>query len=498
MSAARRWVVAVDQGTTNTKAVLVDQRGTVVTTASEAVRVAFPRPGWVEQDPLEIWEATRRALARCLGNVDPGEVAAVGITNQRESVVAWDRSSGQPLGPLVSWQCTRSAPLCNRLRAAGLEALVRTRTGLRLEPMFSAGKMRWLLDVIPFGQQRAENGEVCLGTVDTWLLWRLTGGRAFCTDVTNASRTALFRLDKLEWDPELLDWFGIPRAALPEVRPSSAWYGELAALDGLPPGIPVASLIGDSHAALFGHGAPKPGWVKATYGTGTSLLGATPGLPAIPDGLVGTVAWADGGVVYGLEGNIPTTGAAVQWMERVLGLGGPEQLTQLAAEVEDAGGVYFVPALAGLGSPWWDDQARGLITGITRGTDRAHLARATLEAVAFQVRDVFDTMVQGMEVQPEALLVDGGASRNDFLMQLQADLLGRPVWRNNCPETSALGAAYLAGLAVGMWSSVEEIRGLPRCFTRFEPHLPADVVQERLEAWRDAVARARTGSGRAG
>ena len=490
MTGPVRAVLAIDQGTTNTKAVLVNEEGVCIAKASEPAHVFFPRPGWVEQDPIEIWQATRRAIQRCLSMCSGVSVVAIGISNQRESTVMWDRRTGQPLGPVISWQCGRSAAFCSELKRRGLEPEIRQRSGLPLEPMFSASKMRWLLDNVAGAFERAEAGEVCLGTIDSWLLWNLTGGKSWCTDVTNASRTQLLNLRQLEWDSSLLDAFGIPRASLPEVRPSCAIYGETAPTEEVPGGILVGSLIGDSHAALYGHGVPGPGWVKATYGTGSSLMCATADLKLDCQGLVATVAWADTATVYGLEGNILATGATVEWVQKLLGLDRPEDVSELARQVEDAGGVYLVPAFAGLGAPWWNEAARGLIAGITRGTGRAHVARAAFEAVAFQIRDVFDRMVSATGAPPQALLADGGASRDDFLMQLQADILGFPVMRNNSGDVSAMGAAYLAGLAAGLWRSPEEIRALPRSFSRFEPQMPGSWAQEKLAAWHAAVSRA--------
>lgn len=402
----------------------------------------------------------------------------------------WERRTGQPVGPCVVWQCQRSAPFCNELRARGLEPLLRERTGLTIDPMFSASKARWLLDHTEDGRRRAERGELCLGTVDSWVLWNLTGGQVHACDMTNASRTQLFDLRRLQWDDELLQIFGVPRAALPEVKPSSCIYGETAPTGRLPGGIPIASLIGDSHGALYGHAGFQPGSIKATYGTGSSLMTPTRSPVISEHGLSTTIAWAREQATYALEGNIYVTGAAVQWLGQFLGLDDPAQgVETLARQAKNTAGVYFVPAFVGLGAPHWNEAARGLITGLTHGATPAHLARAALEAIAYQVRDVFDLMSVESGAPLRALMADGGASRNELLMQFQADIIGRPVVRSLSSDVSALGAAYLAGLAVGLWSSESEIEKLPRPSDRFEPRL-ADAERAELYAgWKRAIAR---------
>jgi glycerol kinase len=393
----------------------------------------------------------------------------------------------------VIWQCTRGAPFCTDLRARGLEPLLRERTGLTIDPMFSASKARWLLEHTPDGFARARRGELCLGTVDSWLLWNLTGGAVHACDLTNASRTQLLNLHTNAWDSELLDLFGIPAAALPEARPSGSLHGTTVVSGRLPAGLPVAALIGDSHAALFGHAGFASGIVKATYGTGSSLMTPTDAPIISARGLSTTVAWARTGrpVRYALEGNIYASGAAVQWVGELLGAPDPAaHVEALAALVSDAGGIHLVPAFTGLGAPHWNDTARGLLTGITRGATAAHLARAALEAIAFQVRDVFDLMVAESGAMPQALLADGGASSNDLLMQLQADLLGTPVVRTRSTDVSALGAAYLAGLTLGIWPSEEAIAALPRPADHFAPRLPSTERATRYEGWQRAVRRA--------
>lgn len=485
-----KMILAIDQGTTNTKVLLVNAAGQVVARASRPLTVTYPQPAWVEQDPAELWRSVQEAINECLQTAPQTELAAIAVTNQRESVMLWERATGQPLGPCAIWQCQRGAALCQELAAQGLEPMLRQRTGLTIDPMFSASKMRWLLDNTPNGRQRAETGELCLGTVDSWVLFNLTGGQRHACDLTNASRTQLLNLHTLQWDDELLTLFGIPAAALPQLNPSSHIYGESAAVGALPAGIPIASLIGDSHAALFGHAGFQPGAIKATYGTGSSLMTVTP-MPVISQhGLSTTIAWATpGNVTYALEGNIYATGAAVQWLDQLLDLSGRQQnIETLAASVADTGGVYLVPAFVGLGAPHWNNRARGLVTGLTRGAGAAQLARATLESITYQVRDVFDVMQAEAGVNLTMLLADGGASQNNFLMQFQADMLACPVQRNLSTDVSALGAAYLAGLAVQMWADEAEIAALPRPHDRFEPNEATD--RDKLYAgWQAAVAR---------
>jgi glycerol kinase len=478
-----RHVLAIDQGTTNTKAILIDASGGVVASAARPVPIQYPRPAWVEQDARALLTSVEEAAGECMaraGNVRP---AAIGVSNQRESVVAWDRKTGEPVGPCVVWQCRRTAPFCAALREAGHEDLLRRRTGLGIDPLFSASKARWLLEQTPDGPARAANGELAIGTVDSWILWNLTGGAVHATDLTNASRTQLLDLKGLRWDTELMSLFGIPAAALPSLRPSSWKYGEGVA------GIPVCALAGDSHAALFGHAIFSPGAVKATYGTGSSLMTGTAEPVESRSGLAATVGWSrPGQTLYALEGNITVTGGAVEWLGEFLRLGDPARdVAGLAATVADTGGVYVVPAFAGLGAPHWNDRARGSITGLTRGSSAAHVARATIESIAYQVRDVFDAMERDCGSPLPALLADGGASRNDFLMQFQADILNRPVERSASPDVSAMGAAWLAGLAAGVWGSLEELAALPRPTERFEPKMGDAERASRYDGWREAI-----------
>jgi glycerol kinase len=483
-------ILSIDQGTTNTKAILVDASGSILYRASRPVLPTFPRPGWVEHDPLLIWTSVRGAVRDCLDAAgDPGLVG-VALTNQRESVMVWDRSTGEPVGPLIVWQCRRSSSFCRELRRQGAEDFIRCRTGLPIDPLFSASKLRWLVDHIPDGRRRAEDGALCAGTVDSWLLWNLTDGSVHATDPGNASRTQLFNLETMSWDEELLSLFDIPAPLLPRVAASNSVFGEMAGRDDVPSGVPIAAVLGDSHAALLGQGGFHSGVVKATYGTGTSLMSPVSDLIIPRNGLGVTVAWQlDGCTRYALEGNISATGAAIDWCTELLGLRDAAETAALANSVRSNEGVYVVPAFVGLGAPHWNDDARGLITGITRGTTSAHVARAVVESVAYQVRDVFDAMEESSRTELVELLTDGGASRNNALMQFQADVLGRVVKRNTAEDLSALGAAYAAGLALGVWANTDELAGLARGFDRFEPSCTAAERDAMYSGWKQAVAR---------
>lgn len=489
MSSFDPLILSIDQGTTNTKVALFDRQGKVVAQASRSPDVVYPQPAWVEQDPSQIWQTVRFAINRCLRSAGAPKVSAIALTNQRETVVAWDRKSGQPLAPAIVWQCHRTAEFCQGLRSRNVEEILREKTGLTIDPMFSGSKMHWLLEHIADGQNRARKGEICLGTIDSWLLWNLTGGKVHACDVTNASRTQLMNLKTLHWDEELLQIFGIPLIALPEIRPSGSLYGETTRMGELPAGIPIASLIGDSHAALYGHTGFQPGSVKATYGTGSSLMTPTRALVHSKQGLSSTIAWMRGSSpFYALEGNIYTTGAAIRWFGKAFGIKNVDQkIESLARQAKDTGGVRFVPAFVGLGAPYWDENARGLITGITGGTNSAQLALAALESIAFQVRDVFEAMASETDLPFQVLMADGGACRNDLLMQIQSDLLGIPVVRNFSVDLSALGATYLAGLTVGIWNSEEELKQLPQDAQRFEPLISKSERDERYAGWKKAV-----------
>jgi glycerol kinase len=496
---ARSHILAIDQGTTNTKVLLFDDAGAIVARASRPVAIAFPQPGWVEQDPEALWRSVEEGIETCLRTaaVRPDAVA---VTNQRESVLVWERDSGRPLGPCIVWQCRRTSGFCEELRRRGLQQTIEQKTGLTIDPLFSASKIRWLLDAIPNGQARASAGDLCAGTIDSWVLWNLTGGAVHASDATNASRTQLYGLEQGDWDSDLLEMFSIPRRMLPDIRPSSSRFGTTSRIRSLPGDLPVASLIGDSHAALFGQAAFDPGMVKATYGTGSSLMTVTPAPIRSGHGLSTTVAWAlPNRTSYALEGNITMTGGAIDWFGKFLGgANTASTVADLASTTDDAGGVYVVPAFAGLGAPHWDDRARGVICGLTRGSTAVHVARATLESIAYQVRDVFDAMRSDTSQAPVSLLADGGASRNDTLMQFQADVLGCPVLRNVSADLSAAGAAWLAGLAMNVWSSLDALAGLPRTVDRFEPSMGSSQREARYAGWIDAVHRARGGAYRAG
>ena len=491
-------VLALDQGTTSSRAIVFDESGAGIATAQRELRQIFPRPGWVEHDPREIWESqlavARVALARA--GLAAGDVAALGITNQRETTLVWDRATGLPIANAIVWQDRRTADACDRLRREGREPLFRDRTGLVLDPYFSGTKLAWILDNVPGARADADAGRLAFGTVDSWLIWNLTGGGLHATDVTNASRTLLWDLHAGEWSDELLAALDVPRGLLPAVRSSSAVYGEtLANLFGAP--IPIAGVAGDQQAALFGQACLRPGMVKNTYGTGCFLLMNTGGRAVRSrNELLTTPAWrlgADTGRTdYALEGSVFVAGAVVQWLRDGLGIiRSAAGVEALAASVPDSGGVVLVPAFTGLGAPHWDAYARGALVGITRGTTAAHIARAALEAIAFQVADVLTAMEADSGVPVAELRVDGGAAVNDLLMQLQADLAQVPVVRPRVRETTALGAAYLAGLAVGVWKDADEIAGRWRLERTFEPAMDAGAAAGLRARWNRAVERAK-------
>jgi glycerol kinase len=490
-----RYILALDQGTTSSRAIVFDRRGRVAASAQKELRQIYPRPGWVEHDPLEIWEgqlAVAREAAASAG-LTAQQIAAVGITNQRETTILWDRSTGRPVHPAIVWQCRRTAPLCDGLKREGWEPAVRQRTGLVVDAYFSGTKIQWLLETVPGLRGRAERGEICFGTVDAWLTFMLSGGRAWVTDYSNASRTMLFNIHRLEWDPELCAALGVPLRMLPEVRPSSQVYAQTSA-ELLGGEIPIAGIAGDQQASLFGQACFHAGTAKNTYGTGCFLLVHTGERPvASTTGLLTTMAAspAEGGAEYALEGSIFITGAAIQWLRDGLQvIANAAESERVAASVPDTGGVYFVPAFVGLGAPHWDMYARGAILGITRGTTRGHLVRAALEAIAYQTREVLSAASADAGIALEELRVDGGATGNDLLMQFQADILGTPVVRPVVKETTALGAAYLAGLAVGYWTSREEIAQNWAAERRFLPAMDASRRDQLFADWRRAVARA--------
>jgi glycerol kinase len=494
--AARRYVLALDQGTTGSTALVIDAEGVVRARGYAELTQHYPRPGWVEHDPEEIWrtmgEAARVALAEA--RVTGGEIAALGITNQRETTIVWDRATSAPIHPAIVWQCRRTAAMCDALKAAGAEPLVRARTGLVLDAYFSGTKIRWLLDHVPGARERAERGALAFGTVDAWLVWKLTGGRRHATDATNASRTLCLDLRSIDWDDEMLALLGVPRAMLPAIVDSSGVCAETSDVGWLPAGVPIAGIAGDQQAALFGQACYEPGSAKNTYGTGCfALLNTGPEPVASGHGLLTTVAWRIGGrAAYALEGSVFIAGAAVQWLRDGLGLVARAAETQALAEsVADTGGVYFVPAFVGLGAPYWDPYARGTIVGLTRGTTRAHLVRATLEAIAYQSRDVLEAMAGDAKVPLRTLKVDGGAVANDFLCQFQADVLDAAVVRPRVIETTALGAAFLAGLGSGFWRSLDALASRQAVERTFTPRMDPASRADGYDGWRRAVERAR-------
>jgi glycerol kinase len=481
-------ILALDAGTTNTKAILVDRQGNILARSSVPLAIQFPKAGWVEQSAAEIWEAARQALEDCLRKDASDQAVALGISNQRETLVAWNRLTGQPVCPCIVWQCRRSAEICQALRRKGVAETIRSRTGLQVDPLFPSSKIRWLFENRPELLKLADAGELCLGTVDSWLVWNLTGGKRFVTDFSNASRTQLLNLEQGAWDPQLLDLFGVPASTLAEVLASNAHFGEATLANGKP--IPIYGVLGDSHAALLGHGVLEKGKVKATYGTGSSLMTLCDG-PATGDQRVSsTIAWKLDRIQYAQEGNITVTGSGLSWALAISGLTDLEQAVKQATELEDNGNVYFVPALAGLGAPHWDDKALGSIVGLSFGTRKEHLVRAALEAIAFQIKDVFDAMQEAAGVRLDALLTDGGASKNDWLMQFQADVLERSVMRSQTAELSGLGAAIAAGLGCGFWASTDEV--VLASHDLFRPRLEEDQRTRLVLRWNRAVASVKT------
>jgi glycerol kinase len=490
------FVVAVDQGTTGSTALVFDHRGRVVARAYSEFTQHYPRPGWVEHDPEEIWRVTLRVLRQACRRAGARgrDLRAVGITNQRETTVLWDRHTGRPVHRAIVWQDRRTAPVCEELRARGVEPLVRRKSGLVLDPYFSGTKLRWLLERVLRAAERARRGELCFGTIDTWLLWRFTEGRVHATEPTNASRTLLYDIHAGAWDPELCGLFEVPAAVLPEVRASSGEFGRTSA-ELLGAEVPIAGIAGDQQAALFGQGCVEAGMAKNTYGTGCFLLLHTGGRAVASEhGLLTTVACdARGGPAYALEGSVFIAGAAIQWLRDGLGLlRTAAESARVARSVDSTLGVYLVPAFVGLGAPYWDPDARGALVGLTRGVTRAHVVRAALESLAFQTRDVADAMAADAGERLRALRVDGGASANDFLMQLQADVLGVPVERPAVVETTAMGAAFLAGLGVGFWRSQVELGRARRITHRFRPRMRPEAREALYRGWQEAVARVRS------
>ena len=487
-------ILALDQGTTSSRAIVFDHAGSVVASAQQEFRQIFPQPGWVEHNATEIWDtqlATAKAAVAKAG-LGAADIAAIGITNQRETTLVWDRATGAPIHNAIVWQDRRTAGACDRLKARGLEPLIKRKTGLVVDAYFSGTKVEWLLKNVPGARARAKAGELAFGTVDSWLVWNLTGGAVHITDPSNASRTMLFNLKSGDWDDELLKIFGIPRSLLPRVASSSEVYGETRLFGSH--GVPIAGIAGDQQAALFGQACTQPGMVKNTYGTGCFMLMNTGTKPiASRNNLLTTVAWRVGNrTEFALEGSIFIAGAVVQWLRDGLGIiQSSSEVEALAAQVVDPQGVYLVPAFAGLGAPHWDQYARGLVAGITRGTTAAHIARAALEGIAFQVADVLRAMEADAKIKLKELRVDGGACANNLLMQFQSDLLGVPVVRPRVTETTALGAAYLAGLAVGYWKDQKQIAAQWQVDRRFQPAMKPPRRKQLVAGWRKALERAK-------
>ena len=489
----KQYILALDQGTSSSRAIVFDETGATCAVAQKEFRQIFPRSGWVEHDPHEIWASQASVIAEAIATMDINglNIAGIGITNQRETTIVWDSETEEPVYNAIVWQDRRTSDYCDRLKNEGVTEMIRRKTGLIIDAYFSATKIKWILDNVPGARERAEKGKLLFGTVDTWLIWRLTRGDVHVTDVSNASRTMLFNINTLQWDDELLEMFGIPRSMMPEVRSSSEVYGHTKTTI-FAHKVPIAGIAGDQQAALFGQMCTEPGMVKNTYGTGCFLLMNSGEKPIMSqNNLITTVAWKIGDKVnYALEGSIFVGGSVVQWLRDGLGvISSSSEVEELASRVPDTNGVYFVPALTGLGAPWWDQYARGTIVGISRGTTTAHIARAALEGIAFQTMDITAAMSRDAGIPLRELKVDGGASRNNLLMQFQADILGTRVIRPQVVETTAMGAAYLAGLAVGYWSGVDEIRKQWHVDRVFEPSWEEGAVCRAKEGWADAVRR---------
>ena len=490
------YILALDQGTTGATAMLIDSTGIPLWTVNREIRQIYPQPGWVEHDPKELFESCLYVIEDLLemAEVHPRSIVALGITNQRETIILWDRRTGEPLRNAIVWQCRRTAPLCDELKERGLEEWVREKTGLPMDPYFSATKIRWLLDNVPDAQERAERGELACGTVDSWLIWNFTNKLVHATDITNACRTMLFNINTLKWDPDLLDLFDIPPSLLPEVRSSSEIYGYVVGDLSAGQPIPIAGIAGDQQASTFGQACFEPGDTKNTYGTGCFFVTNT-GSQKIDSaaGLVPMVGWTlKGETTYALEGAVFSAGATVQWLRDELGIiSSSAESESVAARVEDNGGVYFVPAFSGLGTPYWDMYARGTIVGLTRGANRSHITRAALESIAYQTRDLMDAVIQDTGLALDSIRVDGGAANNELLMKFQADILGIPVHRSTVKDATALGVGWLAGLGVGFWDGTDQLAGLWSADRTFKPSM-SDTDRTRLYGqWQNAVERSR-------
>ncbi|MFA5143584.1 MAG: glycerol kinase GlpK [Candidatus Omnitrophota bacterium] len=491
-----RYIMAIDQGTTGSRAVVYDRKGRKVASAYQEFPQHFPRPGWVEHDPSDLWKSVNGSIQKVLGKVPPASIAAIGITNQRETTVMWDRRTGRPVYNAIVWQCRRTAGRCDELKSkSSVHAFFRRRTGLPIDAYFSATKIEWILKNVPGVLSRARRGEICFGTTDSWILWKLTGAGVHATDYTNASRTMCFNIERLEWDEAILKKLRIPKEILPEVKKSSGLFGRTVRIGRLPAGIPISGVAGDQQAALFGQTCFEPGTMKNTYGTGCFvLLNTGRRRPVSRYGLITTLGCGTGGdPIYVLEGAVFVAGAAIQWLRDGLKiLKHASQSEIMAGSVADNAGVYFVPALVGLGAPYWDQDARGAIYGITRGTHASHIIRAALEAMCYQTKDVVDAMEKDSKLKIKSLKVDGGAVANNFLCRFQADLLGIDVVRPKVIETTSLGAAYLAGLAVGYWKNTGEIKKCWAVDKIFKPRMPAKTALRLYAGWRNAVERTLT------
>lgn len=491
----QQYIMAIDEGTTSARAIIFDHAGNKVGMSQQEFPQYFPKPGWVEHDAMEIWDSVQAVISDVMikTQIKPYKIAAIGITNQRETTVIWDKKTGKPIYHAVVWQSKQTSDIAEQLIKDGYKDMIHAKTGLVIDSYFAATKIKWILDRVPGARERAAKGELMFGTIDTWLLWNLSGRRVHATDVTNASRTMLFNIHKLEWDQDILDLLDIPRAILPEVKPSSAIFGYTGDYHFYGVQIPIAGIAGDQQAALFGQAAYEKGSVKNTYGTGAFIVMNTGLEPTLSDnGLLTTIAYGVGGkTYYALEGSIFVAGSAVQWLRDGLQLfKHASESEQMALDAQTTGGVYVVPSFTGLGAPYWDQEVRGAIFGLTRGTNRKHLVRATLESIALQTRDVVDTMVKDTKLPLTALTVNGGASRNNFMMQFQADILQTPIKRAAMEETTALGAAFLAGLAVDFWADQDELRKLSKIGDEFNPQMTAEQADKIYAGWQQAIKAA--------
>lgn len=491
----QQYIMAIDQGTTSSRAIIFDHDGNKVAISQQEFPQYFPQPGWVEHDPLEIWDSVQSVISNVMikSQIKPYKIAAIGITNQRETTVIWDRHTGKPIYNAIVWQSKQTSDIAERLIKDGYKDMIHKKTGLVIDSYFAATKIKWILDHVPGAREKAAKGDLMFGTIDTWLLWKLSGRRVHATDVTNASRTMLFNIHTLEWDQDILDLLEIPQSLLPEVKPSSAIYGYTGDYHFYGVQIPIAGIAGDQQAALFGQAAYDKGSIKNTYGTGAFIVMNTGLKPTLSDnGLLTTIAYGlDGQTHYALEGSIFVAGSAVQWLRDGLKMfNKASESEQMAVDAKTTGGVYVVPAFTGLGAPYWDQEVRGAMFGLTRGTERGHIIRATLEAIAYQTKDVVDTMVKDTQLPLTALTVNGGASRNNFMMQFQADILQTPIKRAAMEETTALGAAFLAGLAVDFWEDQDELRKLSRIGDQFDPQMDPQEAADLYRGWQRAIVAA--------